>query len=94
MDFFAPWCVWCQRLAPTWEKFAEDVEANNVPITVAKVDCVAEPELCKSQRVMAFPTLRFFKVKTVEVVVSVVAVTVLIVVVRIRVAVVVAVVLI
>jgi thiol-disulfide isomerase/thioredoxin len=37
VDFFAPWCVWCQRLEPTWEKFAEDVEAAALPVTVAKV---------------------------------------------------------
>lgn len=30
-------CVWCQRLEPTWEKFAEDVEAADMPITVVKV---------------------------------------------------------
>jgi hypothetical protein len=30
-------CVWCQRLEPTWEKFAEDIEAAALPITVAKV---------------------------------------------------------
>jgi len=62
VDFFAPWCIWCQRLEPTWEKFAEDVEAANVPVAVAKVNCVAEPTLCQNQRIMAFPTLRFFKV--------------------------------
>mgnify|MGYP002012544930 FL=1 len=30
-------------------------------MSIAKVNCVAEGELCKAQRVMAFPTLRFFK---------------------------------
>lgn len=61
VDFFAPWCVWCQRLEPTWEKFAEEVQEGSVPVAVAKVNCVAEPSLCQAQRVMAFPTLRFFK---------------------------------
>lgn len=37
IDFFAPWCLWCQRLEPTWEKFAEEVEQQGVPIRVAKV---------------------------------------------------------
>lgn len=27
-----------------------------------QVNCVAEPDLCRAQRVMAFPTIRFFKV--------------------------------
>ena len=25
IDYFASWCIHCQRLAPTWEKFAQEV---------------------------------------------------------------------
>jgi len=25
VNFYAPWCIWCQRLHPTWEQFAEKV---------------------------------------------------------------------
>lgn len=53
-------CVWCQRLAPTWEKFAEEVEKLDMPVGVAKIDCVAEADLCREQKVMAFPTLRWY----------------------------------
>lgn len=60
VSFYAPWCVWCQRLAPTWEAFAEHVEAESIPIKVAKVDCVTHTQLCKDQKVHAFPTLRLF----------------------------------
>ncbi len=60
MDFYAPWCVWCQRLAPTWEAFAEHVETEKIPIKVVKVDCVTNEQLCKDQKVHAFPTLRLF----------------------------------
>ncbi len=61
VDFYAPWCIWCQRLEPIWEQFAEDVEGAELPVSVAKVNCVTDGDLCKAQRVMAFPTLRFFK---------------------------------
>ena len=61
IDMHAPWCVWCQRLAPTWEKFAEEVEDERMPIGVGKVDCVAEGELCREERVMAFPTIRWYE---------------------------------
>eukprot|EP00752_Nemacystus_decipiens_P014202 g12631.t1 len=62
VDFYAPWCVWCIKLAPTWEAFAEEVERTmDGNMRVAKVDCVAERDLCNTQNLMAFPTIRFFK---------------------------------
>jgi len=66
VNFYAPWCIWCQRLEPTWEAFAEDIEssegtAEELQVEIVKVDCVANRNLCAQQRVMAFPTLRLFK---------------------------------
>jgi protein disulfide-isomerase-like protein len=60
VDLFAPWCVWCQRLAPTWEKFAQEIKKENMPIGVGKVDCMAQASLCRKLKVMAFPTLRWY----------------------------------
>jgi len=61
INFYAPWCVWCQRLHPTWEKFAEAIDAEKMPIRVGNVDCVAQSALCSEQRIMAFPCLRFYE---------------------------------
>uniref|UniRef100_A0A7S2E6Q8 Thioredoxin domain-containing protein n=1 Tax=Trieres chinensis TaxID=1514140 RepID=A0A7S2E6Q8_TRICV len=61
VDLYAPWCIWCQRLMPTWEKFAEAVEEEKMPVGVGAVDCVTEAMLCREQRVMAFPTLRWYQ---------------------------------
>ncbi|KAL3823291.1 hypothetical protein ACHAXA_003439 [Cyclostephanos tholiformis] len=61
IDMYAPWCIWCQRLQPTWEKFAEEVHKMGMPVGVGKVNCVTQAQLCKDQRVMAFPTLRWYK---------------------------------
>jgi len=61
IDMYAPWCIWCQRLHPTWEKFAEEVHKVGMPVGVGKVNCVVHAQLCKDQRVMAFPTLRWYK---------------------------------
>jgi len=61
IDFFAPWCVWCQRLAPTWEKFAQEVNWQHLDVGIGKVDCVAHDDLCKEERIMAFPTLRWYQ---------------------------------
>ena len=41
VNFYAPWCIWCQRLEPVWEAFAERVEADRLPVSIVKVDCVA-----------------------------------------------------
>ena len=41
---------------------AEEVDASDdLEVDVAKVDCVANRNLCGAQRIQAFPTLRFFK---------------------------------
>jgi len=61
INFYAPWCIWCQRLHPTWEKFAESVEAQGMPLKVANVDCVSQSTLCSQERIMAFPCLRFYE---------------------------------
>jgi protein disulfide-isomerase-like protein len=60
IDFYAPWCVWCQRLAPTWEKFAQESKSLNMPVGVGKVDCMVEADLCRIQKIMAFPTIRWY----------------------------------
>jgi thiol-disulfide isomerase/thioredoxin len=66
INFYAPWCIWCQRLEPTWEAFAEEVERvdggdSPLHVDVARVDCVANEDLCRAQGIRAFPTLRLFK---------------------------------
>jgi thiol-disulfide isomerase/thioredoxin len=60
VTLFAPWCVWCQRLAPTWEEFAHEIKKENMPIGVGKVDCVAQASLCRKLKVMALPSLRWY----------------------------------
>jgi protein disulfide-isomerase-like protein len=61
IDYYAPWCLWCQRLAPTWEKFAEKVNWEHLDVGIGKVDCVSHDDLCKEERIMAFPTLRWYQ---------------------------------
>lgn len=61
INFFAPWCVWCQRLHPTWEKFSrEATKEQHMPLTVASVDCVENNQLCRENKIFAFPTLRWY----------------------------------
>ena len=61
VNFYAPWCIWCQRLEPVWEAFAEQVEASQLPVSIIKVDCIENRDLCMNQKIQAFPNLRMFK---------------------------------
>ena len=60
VNFYAPWCIWCQRLEPVWEAFAESVERDQFPVSVVSIDCVANRDLCMNQKIQAFPSLRMF----------------------------------
>jgi len=59
--FFAPWCGHCKRLAPIWDKLAEDYIKDEKDVVIGKVDCTKETSLCSSQDVTGYPTLKFFK---------------------------------
>lgn len=61
LNFYAPWCMWCQRLHPTWEKLAELIEEEGMPVGVASVDCVKHIDICREQNIQAFPTLRWYE---------------------------------
>eukprot|EP01041_Mallomonas_annulata_P009182 gene9182-19039_t len=61
VNFYAPWCIWCQRLEPVWEAFAEKVEEEHLPVSIVQVDCVANRDVCMNNRIQAFPALRLFK---------------------------------
>ena len=41
------------------EDFAEAVKVE-LPVMIAKVDCVIQKDLCRAQSIMAYPTLRLF----------------------------------
>jgi len=61
VNFYAPWCIWCQRLEPVWEAFAEKMIIDDMPVSVIKVDCITNRVLCADQKIQAFPNLRLFK---------------------------------
>ncbi|KAL3899534.1 MAG: hypothetical protein SGCHY_001968 [Lobulomycetales sp.] len=59
VEFYAPWCGHCKKLAPTWEKVAEAFK-NEHNCVVAKVDATAQPSLGEAYGVTGYPTLKFF----------------------------------
>ncbi|CAL5224040.1 g6662 [Coccomyxa viridis] len=65
VNFYAPWCPWCQRLEPTWELVTRAVHDkypdSDSRIRYAKVDCTAEVELCREHQITGFPSIRVFR---------------------------------
>ena len=58
-EFFAPWCGHCKALAPEYEKAATELKAKN--ISVVKVDCTEEKDVCSAQDVNSYPTIKVFR---------------------------------
>ncbi|MFC0675384.1 thioredoxin [Brachybacterium hainanense] len=53
IDFWAGWCVPCQRFAPIFEQASED----HADVTFAKVDTEDQQELAARYQVTSIPTL-------------------------------------
>ncbi|XP_030544343.1 protein disulfide isomerase-like 2-3 [Rhodamnia argentea] len=57
VEFFAPWCGHCKKLAPEWKKAANNLKGK---VKLGHVDCDAEKSLMSRYNVQGFPTILVF----------------------------------
>ena len=58
VDFWAPWCGYCRRIGPAYDRIAEEYADQ---VAVVKVNIDDEPELAQALGIEVIPTLVFFK---------------------------------
>ena len=68
VNFFAPWCFWSNKLQPAWTAVGQRLHrrAYEQSVKFIKVDCTSPNggELCKSQAIHAFPSVRIYRGST------------------------------
>ena len=58
VDFWAPWCGYCRRVGPAFEKIAEEYGQQ---LVVAKVNIDEEAQLAQEQQIEVIPTLVLYR---------------------------------
>lgn len=57
IEFFAPWCGHCKKLAPEWKKAAKNLQGK---VKLGHVNCDDEKSLMSRFKVQGFPTILVF----------------------------------
>lgn len=58
VDYWAPWCSYCRRIGPAYDKIAEQFGDK---IVVAKVNIDEEPRLALGEMIEVIPTLVLYR---------------------------------
>ncbi|KAH0854720.1 hypothetical protein HID58_057754 [Brassica napus] len=57
VEFFAPWCGHCKKLAPEWKKAAKNLKGK---VKLGHVNCDVEQSIMSRFKVQGFPTIMVF----------------------------------
>lgn len=58
VDYWAPWCGYCRRIGPAYDKIAQEFGEE---IAVVKVNIDEEPLLAHGERIEVIPTLVLYR---------------------------------
>ena len=58
VDYWAPWCVYCRRIGPAYEKIAQQYGDR---LVVAKINIDEEPAIAHAERIEVIPTLVLYE---------------------------------
>ena len=58
VDFWAPWCGYCRRIAPAYDRIAQQYGEDMV---IAKINIDEEPRLAHAERIEVIPTLVLYR---------------------------------
>ena len=58
VDFWAPWCGYCRRIAPAYDRIAQQYGEDMV---IAKINIDEEPKLAQAERIEVIPTLVLYR---------------------------------
>ena len=58
VDFWAPWCGYCRRISPAYEKIGEEYADS---LVVGKINIDEEPRLAGAEGIEDIPTLVLYR---------------------------------
>jgi len=58
VDFWAPWCGYCRRLNPVYDKIAQQYGDR---VVIAKINIDEEPQLADREQIELIPTLVLYR---------------------------------
>ena len=58
VDFWAPWCSYCRRIGPAYDRIAQQFEDE---VNVVKINIDDEPALAAAEHIEVIPTLVLYR---------------------------------